>query len=121
MAEMRELVTVEQAERAIRLAALALPPLGLALGAVIGAIRGRAGRGLAAGLLCGLVGPAAWVLWRMYNGIIGIYGLDSVRGLAINLALFVVIGLAIGLAIGLLWRRQSGGRVERRDSSLRSE
>lgn len=107
MAEMRELVTVEQAEGVIRLAALALPVAGLLLGAAIGAARGRTGRGLALGLLCGLAGPAVWLLWRMYNGIMGIYGLDSVRGLAINLALFVAIGLAVGVVIGLVWRRAS--------------
>ncbi len=113
MAEMGELVTVEQTERAIRLVAMALPPLGLALGALVGAVRGRAGRGLALGLLCGLAGPAVWGLWRIYNGILESYGLDSVKGLAISLALFVVIGLAVGLVIGLLWRRQAGREESR--------
>jgi hypothetical protein len=107
---MRELVTVEQAEGAVRLAAVALPPVGLALGAVIGAARKQTGRGLAIGLLCGLAGPAIWLLWRMYNGIIGIYGLDSVRGLLMNLALFVAVGLLIGLGMGLIWRRRAAGR-----------
>ena len=114
---MRELVTVEQAERAIGLLAVALPPAGLALGGILGAVRRRPGRGLAIGLLCGAVGPAIWALWRMYNGIVGVYGLDSVKGLLICIALFVAIGLAVGAAIGLLWRRRSGERLERRDSS----
>ncbi|MCJ7822946.1 MAG: hypothetical protein MUQ26_07735 [Armatimonadetes bacterium] len=107
MAEMRELVTVEQAERAIRMVAVALPVAGAAAGAIAGAVRGRAARGLAVGLLCGLAGPAIWLLWRMYNGVVGGYGLDSVRGLLVNLGLFVAIGLVIGVAVGLVWRRLS--------------
>lgn len=116
---MRELVTIEQAERAIGLLAVALPAVGLALGGILGAVRRRPGRGLMIGLLCGAVGPAIWALWRMYNGIIGVYGLDSVKGLLICIALFVAIGLAVGAAMGLLWRRRSGGESEQ--TSVRLE
>ena len=107
MSEMKELITVEQAERALALIAVALPALGLLVGAVAGAIRRRLAADLAVGLLCGLAGPAIWVLWRMYSGISGHYGLDSVRGLLINLALFLAIGLVIGLALGVIWRRRA--------------
>ncbi len=121
MDDMKEIVTVEQAEHALRLAAVALPLLGLAVGGAAGAVRRRPARGAAIGVLCGLVGPAVWALWRMYNGIVGSYGLDSVKGLMVNIALFVAIGLAAGVGIGLLCRKRSGQRLERRDSSLRSE
>jgi hypothetical protein len=104
---MQELVTVEQAERVIGALTYALPVVGIALGSLIGALRKRIGRGAVVGLACGMSGPAIWLLWRMYNGIVGIYGLDSVRGLLINLALFVAIGLVIGVAAGLVWRRVS--------------
>jgi len=102
---MDELVTTEQAERVIAMLTWALPLAGLVLGAIVGAARGRLGRGVALGLLCGLSGPAVWALWRMYNGVIGGYGLDSVRGLLVNLALFVLIGLVIGAGVGLVARR----------------
>ncbi len=102
---MQEIVTVEQAERVIRAAAIALPLLGLLLGAAVGAVRRRIGRGLVSGLLWGAVGPATWGLWLLYNGVIGVYGLDSVKGLLINLALFVGIGLLVGFAARLAWRR----------------
>jgi len=105
---MDELVTIEQAERAVAILAVALPAAGLLIGAVAGAVRRSLGRGLLSGLVCGLSGPAIWLLWRMYNGIIGAYGLDSVRGLLINLTLFVVLGLVVGLMVGVLWRRLSG-------------
>ncbi len=105
MNEMQELVTVEQANNAIKLLALALPVIGLVVGLVVGAIRKQIGRGLLGGLLIGLCGPAIWLLWGMYNSIIGVYGLDSVRGLLVNLGLFVAIGLVAGVVVGLVWRR----------------
>jgi hypothetical protein len=105
MDEMQELITVAQAERVIAILAVALPAAGLVLGAIIGAARRSPVRGLLLGLLCGLVGPAVWLLWRMYGAIVGVYGLDSVRGLLVNLVLFVGIGLVVGLAAGLLRRR----------------
>ena len=107
MNDAQELVTVEQAERLIAALAYALPAAGLVLGAVVGGLRKRLGRGLLIGFVCGLTGPAIWLLWRMYNGIVGVYGLDSVRGLLVNLALFVAIGLVIGVGAGLVWRRLS--------------
>jgi len=119
MAEMRELVTVEQAERVIVLLAIALPVLGLAAGALVGTLRHRLWAGLALGLLCGLAGPAVWAMWRAYNGVIGEYGLDSVRGLLVNLALFVGVGLVVGLAVGMLWRRLAPGRREQQASTTR--
>jgi hypothetical protein len=109
MDEMRELVTVEQAERVIRIIAISLPAAGIVLGALAGAMRRRLARGVAAGLLAGAVGPAVWALWRVYNGVTGIYGLDSVRGLLVNLALFVGIGLAVGIGAGVLCRRRATG------------
>ena len=117
MDQMRELVTVEQAEHVIRLAAVGLPAAGLVVGAAVGAVRRRLGRGVGLGLLCGAVGPAVWGLWRMYNGIIGMYGLDSVKGLFVSLGLFVGIGVVVGLGIGLLWRRGGVGRERRGPSS----
>jgi hypothetical protein len=105
--DMQEMVTVEQAERVIGALTYALPVAGIVLGSLIGALRKRMGRGAAVGLACGLSGPAIWLLWRMYNGVVGGYGLDSVRGLLVNLGLFVAIGLVIGVAVGLVWRRLS--------------
>ena len=55
---MQELVTVEQAERVIRAAAVALPAAGLVIGAAAGALRRQAVRGVVLGLLCGASGPA---------------------------------------------------------------
>jgi len=105
---MKELVTTEQAERVLRLLAVTLPIAGLVLGALLGARRRRVAGGVVAGLLLGLLGPAAFSLWHVYNGIMGRYGLDSVKGLLINLALFSVVGLAIGVAVGWVRSRARG-------------
>lgn len=109
---MEEIVTVGQADRLILVLAVSLPVVGLILGAIVGAVRKAAARGVVLGFAAGLVGPALWALWRMYNGIIGVYGLDSVRGLFVNLALFVAVGLVLGLVVGLMWRRLGGGEGE---------
>ncbi|HUU54660.1 MAG TPA: hypothetical protein VMY87_07055 [Armatimonadota bacterium] len=118
---MQELVTVEQAERAIAILTIALPAAGLLLGAIIGALRRAPGRGMLVGLLYGLAGPAIWLLWRLYNGIVGVYGLDSVRGLLVNLVLFVGIGLVLGLGIGFVRRRLRRGAGEIASDSSSSE
>ena len=112
---MTELVTTEQAERILRLLAAALPPAGLLVGVIVGASRGRPRGDARAGLLIGLTGPGAWLLWRMYNAITGRFGLDSVTGLLINLALFAVIGVIVGVAIG--WVLGSPGRTKRKEST----
>lgn len=109
MEEMRELVTVEQAERALLLLTAALPALGLLAGAVVGGLRRRLTAGLGLGLACGLAGPLLLGLWRAYNAIMGRYGLDSVKALLLNLGLFLAVGAAIGLAAGVALRRWSGG------------
>ncbi len=111
---MKELVTTEQAEHLLRLLAVALPLAGLLIGALVGALRRRLSGHALVGLLLGLIGPAAWVLWRMYNAIEGRFGLDSVAGLLLNLALFIIIGLLVGIAIG--WALSVRERTKRTES-----
>jgi hypothetical protein len=106
---MKELVTTEQAEHALRLLAMALPVAGLLLGALTGLLRQRLPGGALVGLLIGLLGPVAFGLWHVYNAIMGRFGLDSVKGLLINLALFVVFGLGVGLAAGRVLARRTAG------------
>ncbi len=117
MDEMKELVTVEQAERVIAALAVALPVAGAAAGAVIGAVKGRLGAGALAGLLCGLLGPAVWLMWRLHNLVMDRYGLDSVRGLLIDLILFAGIGALVGLVVAVAARRLA--RTARPDAEVR--
>ena len=61
---------------------------------------------LVTGVLIGLLGPANWLLWHIYNRIEDHYGLDSVKAMLINLALFAVLGIAVGLAFRFTRRSQ---------------
>lgn len=49
-------------------------------------------------------GPLIWLLWLAYNGIVQHFGLDSVKGLAVNLLLFILVGVGAGVVLGLIQR-----------------
>lgn len=78
------------------------PILGLIAGMITGipgrTIRKRSLRGLGIGLLASFVS----VMWYLYNIIINYYGLDSVKGLFINLSLFAAMGIAVGISFRIL-------------------
>lgn len=62
-----------------------------------------------------IVGPAVFCLWVMYSAVTDTFGLDSMKGTALNIALFAVVGASAGL----LWprlgtRRNSDGAPRRR-------
>ncbi len=97
---MRELITIEQADRLFLLIALIAPVAGLLLGAAGGARRGAAKPGAMKGLLIGLLGPINLILWKVYNGITDRLGLDTVKNLLVNIGLFIGIGIVAGLAFG---------------------
>ena len=110
---MREIVSPEQAETMVRAAAVALVIAGVVAGAV-GAtlVRPRRAAPVVGGLVT-LAGALVYALWIVYNAVIARLGLDSVKGLLINLGIFMVVGLTYGaLAVGVSrWaRRQPGGR-----------
>jgi hypothetical protein len=106
---MRELVDLAAVERLFELLALLLPLLGLGIGAAL-QFSGRRPGALVTGFLLGLLGPANWLLWHIFNGIEDHYGLDSVKAMLINLALFAALGIGVGLAIRLL--RRSGDTTQ---------
>ena len=115
MNEMHELIDLPTVERIIRLLAVALPACGVAAGLIVGALRRRPLPGALSGLALGLAGPLIWLLWLAYGRITGHYGLDSVKGLLVNLALFVAVGAAVGIL--LAWaRRRWPGRQARNTS-----
>lgn len=98
MGELREIVEVGAIERLFVMLAVGGPVAGLLIGAAVGARQREAKRGLLTGLLIGLFGPLNWLLWHLYNAITDANGLDTVRNLLINLALFVAAGLVLGAA-----------------------
>jgi len=106
MDEMREIVTVEQVNALFLALAVGGPILGLLIGALVGARRGQAGRGTMSGLLIGLLGALNLALWKLYNALTDRMGLDTVKNLLVNLALFVGLGVVAGLIWGYLASRR---------------
>lgn len=103
---MHELVSIEAIERWFVLAALAGPPLGIALGGLLGRRLGDPRRAALRGLLIGLVGPVNWLLWRTYSALTNHYGLDSVANLLVNLGIFLGLGFGAGIVYGTVIRRR---------------
>jgi hypothetical protein len=106
---MRELVDLAAVERLFNILAVLAPIVGIGIGALVQSRACRPGA-LITGFLLGLLGPANWLLWRIYNGIEDHYGLDSVKAMLINLALFAALGIGVGLALRLL--RRSGDSMQ---------
>jgi len=96
MGELREIVDIASIERLFQSLAILGPIAGLVIGAAIGCRRQSLRHGALSGLLIGLLGTLNWLLWRVYNGLTDANGLDSVKGLAINLVLFVAVGVVLG-------------------------
>lgn len=96
---MKELIDPHQAHLLMLGVLIAAPLIGLAWGTVAK----RVAFGVVVGLL---IGVGNYALWTLYNAITDRLGLDTVKNLLVNLALFVVIGILIGLGVGLYGRRQ---------------
>src|SRR2546421_5871583 len=102
MEQMREIVTMEQANHLFVLLAIALPIAGILIGAAVGARDGRTAGDARTGFFIGLLGPLNLLLWTIYNAITNRIGLDRVSNLLVNLALFISLGVVAGLIFG--WR-----------------
>jgi drug/metabolite transporter (DMT)-like permease len=100
---MKELITLDQANQLMLAATVVIPIVGLIWGVVAKQIK----TGLIWGLL---VGVGNLVMWKVYNAITDNLGLDTVKNLLVNLALFVVIGLIAGFVAGMKSRRQVSSR-----------
>ncbi len=97
---MQEIVTAQQVDRLFLILAIA-GPLG---GAGVGWLwQKRAVHGL----LWGLLLTANWILWRLYNAITDRLGLDTVRNLLVNLAMFVALGAVAGFVMAVRSRRRN--------------
>ena len=95
---MRELVDLAAVERLFGLLALLFPILGVGIGAALQFRAHRPGA-LRTGILIGLLGPVNWLLWKIYNAIEDHYGLDSVKAMLLNLALFAALGITVGIGV----------------------
>ena len=101
--EMKELITVRQADCLMLAVLVAAPLIGLAWGVAVKRVR----YGLAWGAGIGI---GNFLMWHAYNAITDRLGLDTVKNLLVNLGLFVAVGLIGGIAAGLAARRRSEQR-----------
>src|SRR5436189_2473274 len=114
---MSELIDLAVVERWFTVLAVLAPILGVGIGAALQYRGGRPGA-LLTGLMIGLLGPANWLLWHIYNRIEDHYGLDSVKAMLINLALFAALGLSVGIGIRVFQRSHGRGRTDRTPEHL---
>lgn len=97
---MKELIDPHQAHLLMLGIAIAAPLIGLAWGWFA--------KRLASGLIIGLlIGVGNYVLWIVYNAITDRLGLDTVKNLLVNLALFIALGIIIGFAASFCQRSRA--------------
>ena len=99
---MKELIDERQAHL-LMLTVLVLAPL---VGLAWGARAKRIGRGLSLGLAAG---AGNFALWTAYNALTDRLGLDTVKNLLVNLALFVTLGAVAGAVWGIRAARTNQG------------
>ena len=98
---MQELISPEQSDKLVLLAAIVLTLAGAGWGYRVLGSRGAA---------AGIVGPVVFVMWQFHKWITrydpqsGYFGLDKVWVLLTEVVLFVVIGAVLGTAWGKLVR-----------------
>lgn len=50
-----------------------------------------------------IVGPVILILWKAYNAVMDHYGLDSIRGLAVNACVFLLTGVLMSFLYQCLY------------------
>ncbi|MFA4029819.1 MAG: hypothetical protein GDYSWBUE_001128 [Candidatus Fervidibacterota bacterium] len=108
--QMRELISEGAADKLMLAVAVASPIIGLACGAIWGALRRKLFWGLCNGLLLGMLGVLNLALWHFhkyrmrFDPKTGYAGLHRVDVLLQNLLVFVLVGVAVGVVAGLYVR-----------------
>ena len=107
---MREIVDVGAFERALLVVALAGPVVGVAVGALAGWPRKRAGWSALQGLCVGLLGAVVYGLWQVYDYLTrydpetNYVGLHRVSALALSAFVFIAVGVGCAVALRALFR-----------------
>jgi hypothetical protein len=108
MGALHEIVEAAAVGRLFALLTVVGPIAGAAIAALMWGNRGGEvrRRGVLVGLLIGMLGPVNMLLWQIYNTITDRVGLDTVKNLVFNLALFVLVGALLGSVLARFWRRR---------------
>ncbi len=83
-------------------------PLVLIITGTIFAIQGwriKCGWLRTTGIALYVIGIGLPLLWLAYSGVVQHFGLDSVKGLGVNIAIFAIVGGVAGVLVGR-WRRR---------------
>mgnify|MGYP005853574131 CR=1 FL=1 len=96
---MKELISQQQMDSALRILAIAAPLTGLFIGAVIGIARKQIAVGATLGFIVGLIVTGVFGLWRIYTALGDSYGYASVASIGFQMAIFAGIGMAAGVII----------------------
>jgi hypothetical protein len=89
---MKELITLDQANHLMLALLIAAPIIGLLVGFIC--------RRPLPGFLVGTaLGAGNYVLWTVYSALTDRMGLDTVKNLLVNLALFVAVGVVVGSCV----------------------
>ena len=100
---MKNLVLSGQIERLLLFYAVTGPLIGVVVGTLLGAHEKKPLRKILSAFLTGCLGIVVYVLWKVYNIMVKLLGLDSFLNLAIQIVLFAVIGALVGVLINK-WR-----------------
>jgi len=101
---MKELISIQQANDIMIVILIAGP--------VIGALYGWIKKELIRSVVYGtVIGFGNFALWSIYNAITNSLGLDTVKNLLVNLALFIIVGVVAGLVIGRFDRHESSDKI----------
>ena len=130
MGELREIVSIESVDQLFLALAILCPILGAGIGAFLGSRKQHilsceneisqnpkskilnpntlhpTPYTLKKGFLVGCFGTLNWILWKVFNFLTNMNGLDTVKNLVINLILFVILGIALGVGVGGLARKK---------------
>ncbi|MBN1356140.1 hypothetical protein JXA40_07710 [bacterium] len=90
------------------------PSGGLVLGIIAGLTKRRLWVCIRSGLIWGFGATLISVMWWIYNAILDHYGIDSVKGLLINLLLFALVGCLLGTGVRIVMHRSQ--KIASRDS-----
>ena len=109
MDELREIVDIAAVSRLFTLLAIVGPIVGAVVGAAVGSRRQNLRGGALAGAGFGLLLTLNGLLWQIYNRITDATGIDTVKNVVVNFALFALVGLTLGAGIGIVQQRIKGG------------
>jgi len=115
---MHELIDVGKFELALQILAAATLPVGLIVGSCLGRVRGAMRTQIIRGAAVGLLGPIIYVLWCYYRWMVrldpetGYVGLHRPGVVALNVAVFIIVGALLGLAYTRIFRGDAPSREE---------